>query len=225
MRGPRASWTRAASTPTRTRQKLIKEDGTEVWVWDAGFDGSSRSGFYSIDVASGTGPWSPVASNRSVAPRADFGYSRTGELVYGQYIGPGDGLQQFYDLKGNKVAPPANEKSLRMDVPARLSPNGRLAALGLTKEVNGNPGRSYSSIRDPRTGKEVTKVRGATLLAWADDKHLIAWERVTSLKETYRPQLVLVTIGSDKVVPLSGVQEPNDFTDLKQAWEPVFARR
>ena len=100
----------------------------------------------------------------------------------------------------------------------------RLAALGLTKEVGGDPGRSYSSIRDPRTGKEITKVRGAQLLAWVDDRHLIAWERVTSLKEEYRPRLVLVTIGSDRVVPLSGVREQGVKAD-REGWEPVFARR
>ncbi len=209
----------------RTRQKLINLDGTEGWTWGAEFDGSSRSGFYDLDVASGAGSWAAVASDRSIAPRMDFAYSRTGERVYAQYIGGGDGLERFYDLQGNKVAAPANEKHLRSDVPARLSPNGRLAALGLTKEVGGKPGRSYSSIRDPRTGKEITKVRGAHLLAWADDKRLIAWERVTSLDEEYRPRLVLVTIGSDKVVPLTGVREEGIETDPQDQWEPVFARR
>nr|WP_244188162.1 hypothetical protein [Streptomyces regalis] len=144
--------------------------------------------------------------------------------MYTRVVGDHDGMQQFYDLDGNKVAAPANEKNLRSDVPARLSPNGTLAALGLTKEGAGSPGKSYSSIRDPRTGKEITKVRGAELLAWVDDNRLIAWERTTSLKEVYRPRLVLVTIGSDEVVPLSGVREPTeDMT--RQEWEPVFARR
>ncbi|MGV9569972.1 hypothetical protein ACWDRX_10365 [Streptomyces nigra] len=67
-------------------------------------------------------------------------------------------------------------------------------------------------------------MRGAQLLAWADDKRLIAWERVTGLDEPYRPRLVLVTLGSDKVVPLSGVREP-DKDMQQQGWEPVFVRR
>ncbi|MEU6667238.1 WD40 repeat domain-containing protein [Streptomyces sp. NPDC046727] len=212
----------------RVREKMASGNGKkpkEEWMWAAPYGRSSRSGFYDLDVASGRGSWSPVASGRDLNSRADFAFSRTGDFVYGQYIGGRDGMQQFYDLKGDKVSPPADEKYLRSDVPARLSPNGRLAALGLTKEVAGNPGRSYSSIRDPRTGKEITKVRGSHLLAWTDDKHLIAWERVTSLEEEYRPRLVLVTLGSDKVVPLSGVQEPWQPTDTQYAWEPVFARR
>ncbi|MEU6591877.1 WD40 repeat domain-containing protein [Streptomyces sp. NPDC046881] len=209
----------------RTREEVHTTDGRTAWMWAVRFGRSSRSGFYDLDVASGRGSWTRVAPDRSSNSRADFAFSRDGRLVYAQYIGGRDGLQQFYDLKGEKAAAPADEKHLRSDVPARLSPSGRLAALGLTKEVAGSPGRSYSSVRDPRTGKEITKVRGGHLLAWADDKHLIAWERVTSLEEEYRPRLVLVTIGSDRVVPLSGVQEPAGPSDPRQPWEPVFTRR
>jgi hypothetical protein len=42
--------------------------------------------------------------------------------------------------------------------------------------------------------------------------------------ERYRPRLVLVTIGSGRVVPLSGFQEPNDGYGDRD-WEPVFAER
>ncbi|MER5434547.1 WD40 repeat domain-containing protein [Streptomyces sp. NPDC002588] len=208
----------------RIKEKLIKPDGQEDWTWGSTFGRSSRSGFYDLDVASGQASWSAVAPDRSINARQDFSFSRAGDRVYAQTIGGKDGLQQFYDLHGDKAAAPANEKYLRSDVSARLSPNGRLAALGLTKEVGGDPGRSYSSIRDPRTGKEITKVRGADLVAWVDDKRLIAWERVTSLEEEYRPRLVLVTIGSDKAVPLSGVRAENTGNG-REMWQPVFARR
>ncbi|MGW2524944.1 WD40 repeat domain-containing protein [Streptomyces sp. NPDC001617] len=193
------------------------------WVWGPAFAKSTRTGFYDFDVVSGKGAWTGVASDRDTRSREDFAFSRTGDQVYSQVVSSRDGTEQFYDLDGGKIAAPANEKYLRADVGARLSPSGRLAALGLTKEVNGSPGRSYSSIRDPRTGKEITRVRGAELLAWADDRRLIAWERVTGLDEPYRGRLVVVTIGSEKVVPLSGVREEE--YDEGQAWQPVFARR
>ncbi|MFF4395571.1 YncE family protein [Streptomyces sp. NPDC001480] len=208
----------------RVKEKLHGADGEDKWIWAARFGESSRSGFYVLDVVSGRRSWSPVAHGRDDNARQDFSFSRDGARVYTPFVGGKDGLQQFYDLKGNKVAAPAAEGYLRADVPARLSPNGRLAAWGLTKEVSGNPGKSYSSLRDPRTGKEITKVRGDSLLAWVDDKRLIAWERVTSLKEDYRPQLVLVTIGSDKVVPLSGAKDPNKYFD-REEWQPLFVRR
>ncbi|MFD4557376.1 WD40 repeat domain-containing protein [Streptomyces sp. NPDC058469] len=202
----------------RTRSAVNAETGALDWTAP---HNSTRSGFYVLDMASGAGSWSGVSSGREINSRQDFAFSRTGEQVYSQIIGGRDGLQQFYDLDGNEIAAPANERYLRSDVDARLSPDGRLAALGLTKEVGGSPGKSYSSISDPSTGKEITRVRGGTLLAWADDKRLIAWERTTSLEETYLPRLVLVTIGSDKVVPLSGT-----YKDIyKTYWAPVFAER
>ncbi|MFE0921578.1 WD40 repeat domain-containing protein [Streptomyces nigra] len=209
----------------RTKEKMNGPDGP-VWEWTSAYGASSRSGFYILDIGRGTGSygWSAVPPGNNINARQDFAFSRSGDLVYGQYIGDRDGLQRFYSFDGAKAAAPAGERHLRSDVPARLSPDGRLAALGLSKEVDGSPGRSYSSILDPRTGKEVTKVRGAQLLAWADDKRLIAWERVTGLDEPYRPRLVLVTLGSEKVVPLSGVREP-DKDMQQQGWEPVFARR
>ncbi|TQJ87280.1 WD40 repeat domain-containing protein [Streptomyces sp. SLBN-31] len=205
----------------RTKVKVRDSRHKEVWAWEAGFGDSSRSGFYDLDVASGEGAWTPVAFDRNTNSRQDFAFSRAGDLMYAQVIGGRDGMQQFYDHRGAKVAAPADERYLRSDVPARLSPNGRLAALGLTKEVA--PGKSYSSIRDPRSGEEITRVRGGELLAWADDRRLVAWERASGLDEPYRARLVVVTIGSDKVVPLSGVQKQM-YDDLK-AWHPVFARR
>lgn len=191
------------------------------WGWGPGFEASTRTGFYDFSVASGKGTWTAVASDRDTLARGDFAYSRTGRQVYAQVLGDHDGTQQFYDLDGDRTAAPADEKYLRADVDARLSPNGRLAALGLTKEVA--PGKSYSSIRDPRTGKEITKIRGGRLLAWVDDRRLLAWERVTGLDEPYRARLVLVTIGSDRIVPLSGVQK--EMYDELKAWAPVFVRR
>ncbi|MER7937688.1 MULTISPECIES: hypothetical protein [unclassified Streptomyces] len=182
---------------------------------------SGRTGFYDIDVASGKATWTVVGAGSDTFARADLSCSRTGGQVYAQVIGDQDGIQQFYGLDGEKTAAPADERYLRADVGARLSPNGRYAALGLTKEVA--PGKSYSSIRDPRTGKEVTKVRGAELLAWADDRRLIAWERAGGLDEPYRPRLVLVTIGTDGTVPLSGAQKET-YAGI-DAWQPVFARR
>lgn len=188
--------------------------------WMPQFGNSTRSGFYVLDVASGAGAWSGVSPGRDINGRQDFAFSRTAEQVYSQVIGGRDGLQQFYDLDGNKIAAPANERYLRSDVDARLSPDGRLAAVGLTAEAKD---KSWSKIVDPSTGKEIVRVRGAELLAWADNRRLIAWERAPGGTE-YRPRLVLVTIGSEKVIQLSGTRVPSkDFDTVK--WEPVFAAR
>ncbi|MFF9762840.1 WD40 repeat domain-containing protein [Streptomyces caelestis] len=200
-------------------ERMKSSSGAVAWVPQFGGH-SSRSGFYVLDVADGRGDWSPVADRRDVNGRQDFAFSRDGRLVYSQVIGGKDGLQQFHDLDGDTVPAPANERHLRSDVSARLSPDGKLAALGLTAEAKDT---SWSGIRDPYTGEEVARVRGAHLLAWVDDRRLIAWERAPGPGE-YRPRLVLVTIGSEKVVPLSGVREPDEAFETVE-WEPVFVER
>ncbi|MCX5556744.1 WD40 repeat domain-containing protein [Streptomyces sp. NBC_00038] len=202
------------------RKWVTSSDGEAAWMSSFGGQ-SSRTGFLVLDLAGGGGGmWNKVPAGRDINGREDFAFSRDGGLVYSRIVGERAGMQQYYELGGDAVDAPANERYLRWDVDARLSPDGTLAAGGLAKEV---PDKSYSAIRDPRTGKEITKVRGGTLLAWVDDHRLIAWER-TAGSELYRPQLVLVTIGSDRTVPLSGVREQN--VDLsRQEWEPVFAER
>ncbi|MER7490056.1 WD40 repeat domain-containing protein [Streptomyces sp. NPDC126497] len=200
-------------------ERMEGSSGDVAWLPPS--DGRpSRSGFYVLDVADGRGDWSPVAAREDINERQDFAFSRDGRLVYSQVIGDRDGLQQFHDLTGDTVPAPAEERHLRSDVPARLSPDGKLAALGLTAEAKDT---SWSGIHDPRTGEEVARVRGAELLAWADDRRLIAWERAPGSQE-YKPRLVLVTLGSEKVVPLSGVREPGDTFETVE-WEPVFAER
>ncbi|MFF7750123.1 WD40 repeat domain-containing protein [Streptomyces sp. NPDC007971] len=193
---------------------------TGRFVWGPRFGSTPRTGFEILDVVSGRGTWARVAPDRAVQGREDFAFGRAGDLLYGRVVGPRDGMEQFYDGAGRKVAAPGNERRLRWDVGARLSPDGQLAAWGLVAEPHGT---SYSSIRDPLTGREITRVRGAELLAWADDKRLIAWERDPHA-ELYRPRLVLVTIGSTKVVPLSGYQNWDE-DHPSGYWQPVFAER
>ncbi|MGW5634629.1 WD40 repeat domain-containing protein [Streptomyces sp. NPDC003832] len=185
-----------------------------------GPDPGTRTGFMILDPdGQSGGARFGAPDDQLFNPRSDFRFSRDGRLVYAPVIGDKDGMQQYYDLTGEKVAAPAEERHLRSDVEARLSPNGALAASGLTEEKGD---RGYSSIRDPRSGKEITRVRGGELLAWVDDRRLIAWERSAN-PEVYEPRLVLVTIGSDEVTRLSGVRKHRP--DSRWEWEPVFARR
>ncbi|BCM66081.1 MULTISPECIES: WD40 repeat domain-containing protein [Streptomyces] len=200
--------------------KVADAGNTGRTDWGPWWQGKVRTGFHVVDVSSGKATWSAVPPGRNDIGRLDFAFSRTGDLVYSQAVGGRDGMQQFYDLTGRKAAAPADERHLRSDVPARLSPDGRLGAWGLVAE----PHRmSYSAIRDPLTGEEIGRARGAQLLAWADDRRLIAWERDPERKE-YRDRLVLVTIGEKGVVPLSGYRKPNAEYH-QQEWNPVFAER
>jgi hypothetical protein len=184
--------------------------------WMPRFGESDRTGFYVIDVASGKASWAKVAETKDVNVRQDFAFGADGKLVYsGLTTEPHD---QYYDFEGHKVDKPAKEKYLHWFVDARLSPNGKLAA----GDFAGGAKTTASAINDPDTGKRLYKVHGQQLLAWADDKRLIAWDIAPGTNE-FHNRLVLVTIGSDKVVPLSGFRKGNDGAGGR--WTPVFAER
>ncbi|MFJ1666990.1 WD40 repeat domain-containing protein [Streptomyces bottropensis] len=182
---------------------------------------SYRTGFYVVDVDSANADWSEVVPDDGeemgvLNARQDFAFSRDAKLVYsGLTSEPHD---QFYDLKGDKVAKPADEKYLTWSVEARLSPDGKLAAGGFA----GGGRTTASEILDPHTGKRLHKIRGQQLLAWVDDKRLIAWDIAAGDNE-FHNALVLVTIGSDKTLTLSGARKGNDGTAGR--WNAVFATR
>lgn len=191
-----------------------KVEGSESW--EPKYDGSSRTGFYVVDIGSAKASWSEVPVGIDLNARQDFGFSHDGKLVYtGLTSDPG---QQFYDLQGNKVAAPANEKHLNWFVDARLSPDGRLAA----GDFAGGAKTTASAILDPATGEQIATVRGQQLLAWVDNKRLIAWD-ITPGSNEFHNRLVLVTLGSDKVVPLSGFRQGND--GAAGRWTPIFTAR
>ncbi|MER5383487.1 WD40 repeat domain-containing protein [Streptomyces sp. NPDC002688] len=184
--------------------------------WTTHFGDAHRTGFYIADVDSGETSWSEVPDMEDVDTRQDFRFSRDAKLVYsGLTTEPHD---QFYDLKGNKVAKPAIEKYVHWYFDARLSPDGKLAA----GEFAGGAKTTASEINDPYTGKRVAKVHGQNLLTWVGNKRLIAWDIAPGTNE-FHNQLMLVTVGSDKVVPLSGFRKGDD--DAGGRWTPVFAHR
>ncbi|KUL59979.1 hypothetical protein [Streptomyces sp. NRRL S-1521] len=183
----------------------------------------SRTGFYVIDVASGDSDWNAVKEESdegglpSINARQDFGFSEDASLVYSG-LTSGKHPMQYYDLTGREVSAPAKEKHRHWVNEAGLSPSGKLLDGGFA----GGARTTASAILDPRTGKRVTKVPGQILLAWADDKRLIAWD-IASDGNEYRQRLVLVTVGSKKTVPLSGYRTGS----LKSTgrWHPLFADR
>ncbi|WP_432190427.1 WD40 repeat domain-containing protein [Streptomyces sp. Tue6028] len=179
--------------------------------WIPKWDQSRRTGFYILDMASGKGSWCPALFESKIPvlfARQDFDFSSDGTLVHSRRVGaPG---YQFFDLKGNKVAASAKERYLPDSVEGGLSPDGRLTAEGTT-------------ILDSRTGKQLQKTPGERLIAWADNKRLIAWDNTPNANE-FHSRLVLVTIGNDKTLPLSGFLQ-GDGEDAPERWTPLFTER
>ncbi|MFK4067757.1 WD40 repeat domain-containing protein [Streptomyces sp. NPDC029674] len=208
-----------ADDPDRLDKGRPMSDGKHT---EPGPAAPTRTGFYVLDVASGKGSWGEVKTKagsfglEDINTRQDFAFSHDGSLVYtGLTHAP---HQQYYDFEGRKRSTPAKEKHLHWFVDAGLSPNGRLAA----GDFVGGGDTTATEVNDALTGKRVAKIPGQQLLAWADDKRLIAWDIAPGTSE-YRNRLVLVTIGSKKTVPLSGYRSSK--ADAVGRWNPVFARR
>ncbi|MFJ6543889.1 WD40 repeat domain-containing protein [Streptomyces sp. NPDC003656] len=192
-----------------------KIEGVPDWQTDA--RAADRNGFLVIDVASGSSSWAEVDRDTTDPnSRQDFAFSRDGRFVWtGTFTEPG---YQYFDRKGNKVEAPLGEGQVPLGVAAGLSPDGKRVA----GDFAGERMKTSSWILDPRTGQHVTEVHGQQLLSWADDNALIAWDMGGKGNE-FHNHLVLVTIGSDKVVPLSGFRMGNDGASGR--WTPVFADR
>ncbi|MCQ9131227.1 WD40 repeat domain-containing protein [Streptomyces hilarionis] len=200
--------------------RVRREDGTGGW--DPPMGESHRTGFYVIDVASGAGAWRETGrgggegSGVFLNSRQDFAFSHDGSLVVSGL--PAEPGYQFFDRRGRRVAAPAGEEHWTWYVEAGLSPDGSSLAGGFAGEKH----KTSSWILDPRTGRERVETRGQQLLSWADESSLVAWD-IGPDGDEYHQRLVLVTVGSDEVVPLSGFRATQD--DTLGRWEPVFADR
>jgi hypothetical protein len=180
--------------------------------WQAAHQ-TSRTGFYVFDVDSGEGHWTRIESDRpyDLNTRQDFGFSHDGKYVYSGLTT--DPHMQYYDFEGNEVDKPANEKYVHWAEEAGVSPDGRLVALG-------------GEVRDARTGRQVDETPGQQALAWADDGRLVVWgcdPKKCSGRNEFRNQLLLVTVGTDRVVPLSDFRKASDA--YAGRWTPMFSER
>ncbi|MEU9171467.1 WD40 repeat domain-containing protein [Streptomyces sp. NPDC048420] len=210
-----------ATTYSQNPDARVKAQGDTEWgaPWT-----SSRTGFYVLDVASGDGSWTEVKlagdpddpmSGATMNSRQDFALTDDGRHVWeGSPMEPG---YVFYDLTGKKVPVPAGSKYLTWFVEAGTSPDGRLVA----GDFAGKKWKTSSYVVDAITGAR-TEVRGQQLLAWVGNKQLIAWDIGQNDKNEFHQRLVLITIGSDKELPLSGFREGHDGDAGR--WEPVFAQ-
>ncbi|MFI6566540.1 WD40 repeat domain-containing protein [Streptomyces sp. NPDC050534] len=211
-----------ATTYGENPDQRVRTQGSDGW---GAKEPSSRTGFYVLDVGSGNGSWSKVDLHADpndpmgagfINARQDFAFSHDGRYVWAGNPA-GDIGKQFYELGGREIAVPAAERYLEWYVDAQKSPSGRLVA----GDFAGEKWKTSSWIVDSVTGHR-TEVHGQQLLAWVGEKSLIAWDIIPGSNE-FHQQLVLVTVGSDKEVPLSGFRLGND--GAAGRWEPVFAER
>ncbi|MFE3118721.1 hypothetical protein [Streptomyces niveus] len=196
---------------------------------------SSRTGFAIVDVGSGAADWHALPAFKDPEFGMTFGsghkllFNDDGTLIYepinvavnAAEDQPADKVpgRIYRDLRGKEVpAPPKEKYADLMSAPAGLSPNGELVA----GPFAGGLRTTATQVLDPRTGERVAKLKGQELLVWADDERLIAWDIEAGGNE-FENRLVLITIGSDKAVWLSGARTPKDYSP--GSWQPIFAKR
>lgn len=184
----------------------------------------SRAGFYVIDVASGKAAFAERPAGKTepgvpVGGRQDFQWSRDGKRVWA----PADNKsgRVFYDGTGKEVPAPEQEAD-PYDPGVARSPDGKLE----TGAFVGEGDEIVSEVRRVKDGERAAVVPGQQLLAWADDRHLIAWrcdpERCDPGKGEFRNQLLLVGLDGS-TAPLSGFRSQTLRDDSR--WTPVFTRR
>lgn len=221
-----------ATTYSDNPDGLFKETPVQVQGSDGKIEErpgpkQSRTGFYVVDVDSGQAEFSerPAKKDSRVAiagtGRQDFSWSLDGELLWEKKLA--ESGRNYYDVNGRLKSLP-QQKSDLVFPPAVTSPDGKLVTGGF---AGGDDGQIVSAVLDAKTGKQSAVVPGQQLLAWADNTHLIAWlcdlSQCKPGNGEFRNQLVLVSLGDDKVTPLSGFRK--DEENYVGRWDPVFTRR
>nr|WP_237499970.1 WD40 repeat domain-containing protein [Streptomyces sp. SID8379] len=184
----------------------------------------SRTGFSVIDVASGKGKW--VAKSQEGDPfdhnaREDFSFSPVGNYVFDTSM-MGDIGSTYYDFDGRKVRAPAGAEHVQPYVEAGLSPDGKHVGGGFA----GKGDQIAVAVNDARTGKLAEKLPAQQVIAWADSKRIIAWgcePKKCGGKGEFHNQLLLITLGTHKVVPLSDFRKAS--ADYPGRWSPQFQTR
>ncbi|MFJ3968132.1 hypothetical protein ACIPYR_08190 [Streptomyces parvus] len=186
---------------------------------------ASRTGAYVIDIASGEAEFieRPADKNVMLMPgggRQDFHWSHDSKQLW-EYRTDEPG-RSYFGLDSSETEAPKAEAHLTY-AKAGLSPDKSLVAGSFA----GKKGQIISEVLDSRTGKRAGLVPGQQLVAWADDKRLIAWscdpEQCKPGRDEFRNQLILVSLDGEKVTPLSGFRKAKLYYDGR--WTPVFTRR
>ncbi|TQS24104.1 hypothetical protein [Microbispora sp. KK1-11] len=192
---------RVAATPEDPRQPPFQMIAT------------SRIGFYLVDAATATaGDFHAVdpcwTENSNV--RRDFKWSDDGTLIR-ERSNVWKQPDAFLDLEGRPHDAPSGY--VATESKAGVSPDGTLLA---------GPDGMPTKVTELSTGETVGRQQVLQLLAWADDRRLVALGCADTCGNEFHNGLVLVNVDGEDAVPLSAYrknsQEP-------EAWEPVLTLR
>lgn len=183
----------------------------DMWVGEGGQrtlsnDGSPRTGYALIDVATGKVTQQPLpplsvglqngGQPSNMNNRQDLDWSLDGKLIYGYTDSIPDKV--FYTLDGKQVDPPADQLYKDYTNRSAVSPDGRL--------VLGQDGLP-TKVTERATGAEAGRQNVLQLLAWADSEHLIALGCAGECKDEFHNGLVLVSVDGKEATQLAVMQK------------------
>ncbi|MFB4301815.1 hypothetical protein [Actinomadura sp. NTSP31] len=204
----------AAWSPDGRRLLLTAYNGSPDV--EAGPGKSSRTGYYIVDSAAGSGAFHSLpARSDNFNARQDMGWSRDGTLIWAPTATVP--TKVFYTRTGERRPAPAHEADYTDGEEAGLSPNGTLLPA-----FGPSPGPAVT-VRNVVTGKAVAVLPIEQDKAWADDRHLFAIgcdPQNCQRKNEFRNRLLLVDLDG-KITPLTGYRR----FDRAGAWVPVFTHR
>jgi len=117
----------------------------------------------------------------------------------------------FYDLEGRPHDPPAGY--VVRESRAGVSPDGRLLA---------GPDGMPTEVIEISTNRVVGHQQVLQLLAWADDRRLVALGCAGACDSEFRNGLVLVSADGSDEIQLSAYR---DDSQKPEAWQPVLTPR
>ncbi|MGI5154503.1 hypothetical protein [Microbispora sp. CA-102843] len=173
---------------------------------------TSRTGFYVVDVATATaGDFHAVdpcwTDNSNV--RRDFTWSSDGTLIRERSLSQWP--DAFLDLEGRPHDAP--DGYVARESKAGVSPDGTLRA---------GPDGMPTQVTQLSTGEIVGRQQVLQLLAWADDRRLVALGCAGTCGNEFHNGLVLVNVDGEGMVQLSAYRK----NSLEaEAWEPVLTLR
>lgn len=174
---------------------------------------TSRTGFYVVDAATATAgdfhAVDPCLTDNSNM-RRDFGWSDDGTLVR-EASNIWKRPDAFYDLDGRPHDAPAGY--VVTESKAGVSPDGTLLA---------GPDGMPTKVTELSTGKVVGRQQVLQLLAWADDRRLVALGCADTCGSEFHNGLVLVGVDGGDMVQLSVYRKNSQEAGT---WQPVLTPR
>ncbi|HUR04673.1 MAG TPA: hypothetical protein VM347_19165 [Nonomuraea sp.] len=174
----------------------------------------TRIGYYIVDVATGKAayhalpPWGEGLQGNTNA-RQDLDWSLDGSLIWQPTsMRPG---RAYLDLDGKQVDAPKGDLYSDYYRASTLSPDGKL--------VLGRSGLP-TKITNRATGAVVGTQKVLQLLAWADDKHVVAVGCAGKCGNEFDNGLVLVTVDGSQITPLTAKMDRG-----KGGWDWVLTPR